>query len=176
MDKIDLEILHTLQESGRITNSDLAKKVGLSAPSVLERVRKLEESDVITGYSARIDPKKVGRGQVCFVAISLALHQIGSIKEFQRRIERIPEVIECHHITGEEDFLLRVNVRDMQHYEQLLLSQLTKIPGTSKIKTMVVLSPLKTGSKITIDPDEFNAADLGRNKSRQSVRGNRNSS
>ena len=172
MDKIDLEILRTLQENGRITNSDLAKRVGLSAPSVLERVRKLEESGVITGYTARIDPDQVGRGQMCYVAISLSLHQIGSINEFQRRIETIPEVIECFHITGEEDFLVRVMVRDMQHYEDLLLNQLTKIPGTSKIKTMVVLSTIKKAARIHLDDEEL--ASAAGSRSRRGPRRNRN--
>lgn len=156
MDNINLQILRTLQEQGRITNSNLAKKVGLSAPSVLERVRKLEESGVIKGYSANIDPEKVGRGQSCFVAISIAMHQKANINEFRKSIDEIPEVIECFHITGEEDFLLRVAVKDMSHYEELLLNHLTKIPGISKIKTMVVLSPLKTGTKFELDPDELN--------------------
>jgi Lrp/AsnC family leucine-responsive transcriptional regulator len=151
MDKIDLQILRALQENGRITNSDLAKLVGLSAPSVLERVRKLEEAKVITGYEAKINPEKVGRGQTCYVACSLALHQIGSIHEFQKRINQISEIIDCYHVTGEEDFLLKVAVRDMKHYEDLLVNQLTKIPGTSKIKTMVVLSPIKTGTRVELD-------------------------
>ncbi|HUX08066.1 MAG TPA: Lrp/AsnC family transcriptional regulator [Acidobacteriota bacterium] len=152
MDKIDAEILNNLQVNGRITNSELAKRVGLSAPSVLERVRKLEESGVISGYSARINPDKVGRGTTCFVAVSLALHQQDSIKSFKQEIDDIPEVLECFHITGEEDYLLRVTVRDMQHYRDLLLNRLTKIPGLSKLKTMVVLSQIKIKTELEVDP------------------------
>ena len=166
MDTIDQQILHTLQENGRITNSDLAKKVGLSAPSVLERVRKLEEAGVITGYAAKINAAKVGRGQTCYVAISLALHQIGNIHEFQKEIEQIPEVIDCFHITGEEDFLLKVQVRNMNHYEDLLLSRLTKIPGTSKIKTMVVLSTIKSGTKLELSKEELESTGAGKSKPR----------
>lgn len=166
MDHIDVQILHILQENGRVTNSELAKRVGLSAPSVLERVRKLEDGGVITGYKVKIDPEKVGRGQLCYVAIGLSLHQIGNITEFQRQIERIPEVLDCFHITGEEDFLLKVMVRDMKHYEEVLLSKLTKIPGTSKIKTMVVLSTIKTDTKLDIDPEEMAADEAGRSRGR----------
>lgn len=151
MDAIDAEILLILQDNGRVTNSELAKRVGLSAPSVLERVRKLEDAGVITGYSARVDAVKVGRGTTCYVAVSLSLHQQRSIEAFQSHIEKIPEVMECYHITGEEDYLLRVAVRDMKHYEDLLLSSITKIPGLSKIKTMVVLSPLKQKTKLNVD-------------------------
>ena len=156
MDKIDLNILKTLQANGRITNSELSKTVGLSAPSVLERVRKLEETGIITGYTAKIDAQKVGRGQTCYVAISLSLHQIGNIQTFQRKMEEISEVIECYHITGEEDFLLKVSVRDVQHYEEVLLENFTKLEGVSKIKTMIVLSTLKKGSPLEIDLEELN--------------------
>lgn len=156
MDSIDLQILKTLQSNGRITNSELAKTVGLSAPSVLERVRKLEEQQIITGYTARIDARKVGRGQTCYVAISLSLHQIGNIQIFQDNIEAIPEVIECYHITGEEDFLLKVKVRDVQHYEEVLLQHFTKLEGLSKIKTMIVLSTLKKESPLMLDEAELN--------------------
>jgi len=152
MDTIDVQILGHLQEHGRITNSELARRVGLSAPSVLERVRKLEESGVITGYTALVDSEKVGRGTTCLVALSLSLHQKDRIEVFSSAIEQIPEVLECCHITGEEDYMLRVSVRDMAHYEHLLLSKLTKIPGVSKIKTMVVLSRIKAGGRLEVDP------------------------
>lgn len=155
MDAIDLKIIQILQKQGRITNSDLAKRVGLSAPSVLERVRKLEEAGIITGYQARIDGVKVGRGQICYVAIGLAMHQKVEINEFQKNVNEIPEIIECYHITGEEDYLLKVMVRDMAHYEEILLHKLTKIPGTSKIKTMVVLSEIKSSSTIELDESEL---------------------
>jgi Lrp/AsnC family leucine-responsive transcriptional regulator len=166
MDKIDAEILQNLQRSGRITNSELAKRVGLSAPSVLERVRKLEESGVIIGYSARIDPEKIGRGTTCFVAVSLALHQQDSIKSFRKEIDAIPEVLECYHITGEEDYLLRVVVRDMQHYRDLLINRLTKIPGVSKLKTMVVLSPLINKTELEVDSSVLSPEGNNRNRTR----------
>lgn len=166
LDSIDLEIIQTLQGSGRITNSDLAKKVGLSAPSVLERVRKLEESGVITGYHAQIDGAKVARGQICYVAISLGMHQKVEINEFHKRVNEIPEIIECYHITGEEDYLLKVMVRDMAHYEQLLLNKLTKIPGTSKVKTMVVLSTIKTRSTLNLDLDEITVNEKHRTRNK----------
>jgi Lrp/AsnC family leucine-responsive transcriptional regulator len=167
MDKIDAEILKNLQTNGRMTNSELAKRVGLSAPSVLERVRKLEESGVITGYSARVNPEKVGRGTTCFVAVSLALHQQDSIKSFKKEIESIPEVLECYHITGEEDYLLRVAVRDMQHYRNLLINDLTKISGVSKVKTMVVLSPIKNKTELEVDPTAVTSE--GNNRSRNRI-------
>jgi Lrp/AsnC family leucine-responsive transcriptional regulator len=164
MDKTDLLILQTLQTNGRITNSNLAKKVGLSAPSVLERVRKLEEAGIITGYHAKIEGSRVGRGQTCYVAISLSMHQKVEINEFHKRVNEIPEIIECFHITGEEDYLLKVMVRDMAHYEELLLNKLTKIPGTSKVKTMVVLSSIKTRSTIELDESELKPVEKARSR------------
>ena len=167
MDRIDAQILHTLQTNGRITNSELAKRVGLSAPSVLERVRKLEESGVICGYAARVDAEAIGRGTTCFVALSLALHQQDSIDSFVDEIDGIPEILDCYHITGEEDYLLRVAVRDMKHYEELLLDRLTKIPGISKLKTMVVLSPIKSRSELEVDESVLNSGSGGNNRGRR---------
>lgn len=169
MDSIDVHILRILQENGRITNSDLAKQVGLSAPSVLERVRKLEDAGVITGYAAKVDPERVGRGTTCFVAVSLALHRQDAIAEFLRGIEEIPEILACYHITGEEDYLLQVAVRDMKHYQELLLSRFTKFPGINKIKTMVVLSPILVRSKLEVDESvtKAEADSRARNSSRR---------
>ncbi len=168
MDRIDAEILKNLQLNGRITNSELAKRVSLSAPSVLERVRKLEESGVISGYAARINPDKIGRGTTCFVAVSLALHQQDSIVSFKAEIDNIPEVLDCFHITGEEDYLLRVTVRDMQHYRDLLLNRLTKIPGLSKLKTMVVLSQIKIKTELEVDSSAIDRESNNRNRGRNS--------
>jgi DNA-binding Lrp family transcriptional regulator len=131
---------------------------------VLERVRKLEEAGIITGYHARIDGSKVNRGQTCYVAISLGMHQKVEINEFHKRVNEIPEIIECFHITGEEDYLLKVMVRDMAHYEELLLNKLTKIPGTNKVKTMVVLSAIKKWGTVDLDESELKPVEKSRSR------------
>ena len=151
MDNIDKKILHILQGHGRITNAELAKKLGLSPPTVLERVRKLEQSGIIEKYIALINPQAVNRGTIAFVAVSLSRHGDKAIESFLQAILGIPEVLECYHITGEEDYLLKVCVQDIPAYRNFLMEKLTKIPGISKIKTSFVLSPLKKETSLPIE-------------------------
>lgn len=151
MDNIDKKILELLQGNGRITNAELAKKIGVSPPTVLERVRKLEKRGVIEKYITLINPQMVGRGTTAFVAVSLSQHKDKAIESFRQAILRIPEVLECYHITGEEDYLLKVCIQDIPAYRNFLMEKLTKIPGISKIKTSFVLSPLKKETKLPIE-------------------------
>ena len=151
LDQIDKKILNLLQENGRITNAQLAKEVGLSPPPMLERVRKLEKNSIIKKYVALVDPKKVDRGTIAFVAVSLRFHRQDAIQEFVIEIQKFPEVLECYHITGEEDYLLKVIIKDIAEYERFLLEKLTRFSGISKIKTFFILSTLKQETKIPID-------------------------
>jgi Lrp/AsnC family leucine-responsive transcriptional regulator len=143
MHPVDRQIVEILQEQGRIPNVQLAERVGLSPPAVLERVRKLEEKGVITGYTAIVDNKKVGMGTVAFVAVSLNLHQKDSIENFHEFVEACSSVRECYHIAGTDDYLLKVYTRDIDDYENFLLHSLTRIRGIDRVKTMFVLSTLK---------------------------------
>ncbi len=143
LDPIDKKILEILQKNGRITNSELARRVGISPPPTLERVRKLERKGIIRKYVALIDPDAAGKGTVAFVAISLDRHLIKSIDRFTRAIERFPEVMECYHISGQEDYILKVAVKNIHEYERFILERLTKIPAVSKIQTSFVLSTVK---------------------------------
>jgi Lrp/AsnC family leucine-responsive transcriptional regulator len=151
LDNADKKILNILQANGRITNSQLAKEVGLSPPPMLERVRKLEKNGIIKKYVALVDPKKLDRGTIAFVAVSLRFHRQDAIQEFVTEIQKIPEVLECHHITGEEDYLLKVVIKDISEYERFLLEKLTRFSGISKIKTSFILSTLKQETKIPVD-------------------------
>ncbi len=150
MDDTDRKILAILQEEGRLPNARIAERVGLSPPTVLERIRKLEEKGVIVGYTALVDAGHVGLNAVVFVAISLALHRAESIEEFRERILGLPEVLECHHVTGEDDFLLKVVVPDIANYEDFLLHKLTRVEGVSKIKSSFVLSTLKRDARLPL--------------------------
>ena len=143
MHPVDRQIVEILQEQGRISNVQLAERVGLSPPAVLERVRKLEEKDVITGYTAMVDNKKVGMGTVSFVAVSLNLHQKDSIENFHEFVGACSSVRECYHIAGNDDYILKVYTRDIDDYENFLLHSLTRIKGIDRVKTMFVLSTLK---------------------------------
>ena len=143
IDETDRKILSILQAQGRLANARVAEEVGLSPPTVLERIRKLEEKGIITGYTALVDAPSVGLRAVVFVAITLSLHRAESIEIFRRKILDMPEVLECHHTTGEDDFLLKVVVPDIANYEDFLLHKLTRLEGIGKIKSAFVLSTLK---------------------------------
>ena len=163
---VDRQIVKILQEQGRIPNVQLAERVGLSPPAVLERVRKLEERGVINGYTALVDNKKVGMGSVTFVAVSLNLHQKDSIENFHAFVESCSSVRECYHIAGSDDYLLKVYSKDIDDYENFLLHSLTRIKGIDRVKTMVVLSTLKRETGVPMEEtgcaDRENGGNSGR--------------
>ncbi len=150
LDETDVQLLHLLQNDGRITNADLAKKVGLSPPSVLQRVRALEKAGLIKSYVAILDPERLGLRITAMVMISLSLHQEQPIERFRKGVQEIPEIIECYHVSGDFDFLLKVVVKDMRSYEVFLREKLSKIKGIGKITTNFVLATNKSTTKIPL--------------------------
>lgn len=140
---VDKKILEILQKNGRIPNVQLASEVNLSPSAVLERVRKLEEKGIIKNYTAIVDHKKVGLGTVAFVAVSLNLHQKDAIENFHRFVGECAKVLECYHLAGAEDYLLKVYSQNIDDYEDFLLNTLTRTKGVDRVKTMFVLSTLK---------------------------------
>lgn len=151
LDEIDLGILARLQRDGRITNADLAKAVNLSPPSVLQRVRALEKAGLIRGYHALLDPERLGLRITAMVGITLALHQDMAIERFRRAVMDIPEILECHHVSGDFDFLLKVVVRDMRAYEAFVREKLSRIKGVGQIRTSFVLGTTKSTTQIPIE-------------------------
>jgi len=147
---VDKRILEILQKNGRIPNVQLASEVDLSPSAVLERVRKLEERGYIKKYTAIVDHKKVGLGTVAFVAVSLNLHQKDAIENFHRFVSECAKVLECYHLAGAEDYLLKVYSRDIDDYEDFLLNTLTRTKGIDRVKTMFVLSTLKRETALPI--------------------------
>lgn len=143
LDEVDVKLLSLLQEDGRITNADLAKSVGLSPPSVLQRVRALEKAGLIRGYHALLDADRLGLRITVFAMITLALHQEQPIERFRRSVMEIEEILECYHISGEFDFLMKIVVKDIKAYEQLVREKLSKIKGIGQIRSSFVLAPTK---------------------------------
>jgi len=174
MHPVDRQILEILQEQGRIPNVQLAERVGLSPPAVLERVRKLEEKGVITGYTALVDNRKVGMGTVAFVAVSLNLHQKDSIENFHVFVVECSSVRECYHIAGTDDYLLKVYTRDIDDYENFLLHSLTKIKGIDRVKTMFVLSTLKRETGVPVEVTGCGEPAAGRNGNGERRNGRKN--
>lgn len=151
-DKTDLKILKILQENGRITNLQLATSIGLSPAPTLERVRKLENSGFIKSYHAFVDEEKLGLGIKSFIQVSLDFHSHNAIPEFVEAVKSIPEVTECHHVTGNCDFILKVYVKDIKAYEAVIMEKIATIPYVKTFQSMVIMS---TSKKEPIVPLEY---------------------
>jgi DNA-binding Lrp family transcriptional regulator len=152
MDEIDRNILKTLQENARITNADLADKVGLSPAPCLRRVRALEEDKVIRKYVTLVDPAAINLGVTVFVQITLDLQVENRLEMFEKAILRRPEVLECYLMTGDSDYLIRVVVPDVAAYEQFLKQSLTRIEGVAGIKSSFALKQVKYSTVLPLDP------------------------
>ena len=152
LDTTDKKILNILQESGRITNARLAQEVGLSPPAVLERVRRLELSGIIEKYVAILDRDQAGFGLQTIVMVCLSHHQISSLESVKDRLTQMDEVLECHQLTGEVDFLLKVAVKDMRSYTDFVNNKLSGIPGIQNVKTSFILETLKNSTALKLTP------------------------
>lgn len=140
IDRIDQRILHELQADGRISNQELADRVGLSPSPCLRRVRALEESGLIAGYHAVLDARKLGLSLMALVHISMDQHTPERFENFESKIAALPEVLECLLITGQDaDYQLKVVVTDMDAYQHLLLDKFTRIEGVSGVHSSFVL-------------------------------------
>lgn len=140
LDRYDQQILEILQTDGRINNQDLADRIGLSPSPCLRRVRALEESGLIVGYRALLDAKKLGLSLMAIVHISMDRHTPERFANFEASVGVLPEVLECLLITGQDaDYQIKVAVRDMDHYQALLLNKLTRIEGVTGVHSSFVL-------------------------------------
>jgi Lrp/AsnC family leucine-responsive transcriptional regulator len=152
LDDIDRALLDMLQRQGRVTNVKLAKEVGLSQASALERVRKLEERGYIERYVALVNAERVGRGTVAWALVSLAFHKEQSIDAFVGALQRLEDVLECYHVTGEDDYLLKVLVPDIASYREFLLDLLSQDLGVAHVKSMMVLDTIKRETRVPLAP------------------------
>lgn len=151
LDKINKKILKIVQNDGSITNSELSKKVGLAPASTLERVRKLEQSGIIRKYVGLVDSVKIGKEITAFVEITLLQHNSELINTFINEVTAMPEVLECHHIAGDKDFLLKIVTADLKHYKEFALEKLAELKGVGKIQTLFSLNTVKDTTAIPID-------------------------
>ncbi len=150
LDNIDRRILRELQDDGRISFVNLADKVGLSTSPCLERVRRLERDGFITGYSARLDPALLDAGLLVFVEISLNYTSGRIFEEFRDAVRKWPQILECHLVAGEYDYLLKVRISDMSAYRQLLGDILQQLPGVSDSRTLVAMETIVESSRIEV--------------------------
>lgn len=150
LDATDKKILEILQANSNITNAQLAIEIGLSPAPTLERVKKLENSGVVKSYHAVVDPAAIGMGVSTFVTVSLKGHNKENIEKFIRAIKEIEEVIECHHVTGQADFILKIVAPDIPAYQTLMLEKVSNIEVVDNLQSTIILSTFKDSKVIPI--------------------------
>jgi Lrp/AsnC family leucine-responsive transcriptional regulator len=146
MDATDRAIVDLLLTDARATQQEIAKKVKLSQPSVADRIRKLEETKVILGYTARVDPRRLGHDITAFIGVSIEHPKY--FDTFAKRVLALPGVLECHRVAGPESYLLKVRTESTSTLDQLLVQSLRTIPGVSSTQTTIVLASVKEDAHV----------------------------
>jgi len=150
LDRTDYRILHHLQNDGRLTNLELAERIGLSPSPCLRRVRALEDAGILKRYVGIVDAKAVGLPISAFINVSLRSQEVGALDAFQNAVTSFPEVMECYLMTGNSDYLLRVVMPDLESYERFLAEKLTRIPGIGNIQTSFALKPVVARTELPL--------------------------
>lgn len=153
LDEIDRRILRELQRDGRLQNVELAKRVGLSPSPCLRRVRLLEEAGVIDRYVALLNPTQIGMGLTVFARVWLTGQDAATVDRFTKRVQQLPEVVECHLMAGDCDFLLRIVAPNLDAYRQFQIDHLTRIEGVQSVKTEVPMQRIKVSSELPLRED-----------------------
>jgi DNA-binding Lrp family transcriptional regulator len=150
VDDLDRRLLTYMQGDARASTAELARRLNLSAPGLQKRLRKLEERGVIKLYATIVRREAVGLNLLCFVHVMLAHHRPESVKRFPGRVERMPEVLECHFLTGEFDYLLKVVLTNHDHLERFLFEKLMKVDGVDRIRTSIVVKEVKASTLLPL--------------------------
>ncbi len=150
LDRTDLRLLAVLQSEGRITNAELAERVNLSPSACLRRLQRLEADKVVTGYAAQVDPQAVGLGLQAFVRVQLVKHEADVIERFVERVAGWDEVVACHALTGDMDYLLHVYVVDLDDFSRFLLDRLLNAAGVADVNSSFVLRTVKRSPSLPL--------------------------
>jgi Lrp/AsnC family leucine-responsive transcriptional regulator len=148
LDSVDLQILEHLQKNGRTTQTDISKAIGLAPSGILERIRKLEAKGVIQGYTATVDPRVLDLRMLAFVAVRS--DEVAADDRIANELAATPEVLEVHHVAGEDCYLVKVRARDAEHLGQLLRTRIGRIAGVRSTRTTIVLDTVKETSRLPI--------------------------
>ncbi|MFA7439019.1 Lrp/AsnC ligand binding domain-containing protein [Castellaniella sp.] len=143
LDRIDRRILDLLQQNGRLSMTELADTVGLTVTPCIERVRRLERERIITGYHARVAPQALDAGLLVFVEISMSSKSERTFEDFRREILCIPQVLECHLVSGDFDYMVKARIKEISQYRNLLGNILLRLPGVTQTKSCVVMEEVK---------------------------------
>lgn len=150
LDRTDIAILRVLQAEGRISNVELSDRVHLSPPATLARVRRLEQEGFISGYAAMLNREKLGQDNLALIEIALELHQHERIAEVLDRLVAMPEVLECYHVTGEYDYMIKVSTVNNRALDHFIAARLIPLPGIARIHTSIVLKALKQTTQLDL--------------------------
>jgi Lrp/AsnC family leucine-responsive transcriptional regulator len=153
LDAIDRRILDVLQADGRASNVDLSARVHLSAPQCLRRVRSLEERGVIRGYCAQVARETLGLGVMAYVSLNIDGGQFGKVREIEASIRAFPQILECHTVSGDNDYLLKVVARDLKSLSQFLTDRLMRLPGVDDVRSMICMEEVKAPAALPVDID-----------------------
>ena len=151
MDTTDKNILNALQKNARITNKELAQEMGLSTTPIFERVKKLEKQGIIKNYVALVDNTKVDKSLISFISVKLEKHSKGHLMNFENAANRLPEVMECYHIAGHTDYILKVAVADMVEYKRFITDRISAIENISSIDSAFVMNEVKRETAYTVN-------------------------
>jgi len=151
LDQIDLTILRELQEDSKISIAELARRVSLSPPAVHARIKRLEDMDIICGYVTLIQREAIGYDMLCFIQVSLQTHNPDTVKAFRLQIAEMPEVLECHQLIGDIDYLLKVVIKNKSDLQRFLMERLTPIEGLARVKTSMSLTEIKSTTVLPLD-------------------------
>ena len=151
LDAIDRKILENLQVSGRMSNVELAAAIHLSAPQCFRRVRALEERGVIRGYHASVEAASVGLDVTAYVSLNIVGNAFGQVREIEAQLRDFPQVLECHIVSGDCDYLLKVVARDLKSLSHFLTDRLMQVPGVANVRSMICLEEIKPSGPMPVD-------------------------
>jgi Lrp/AsnC family leucine-responsive transcriptional regulator len=153
MDSLDYRILDMLQRDGRATQLEISRAIGLSQPAVAERIRKLEDRGVITGYTARVDATKLGKDITAFIGVNIEHPKY--FEGFAKKVMALPEVLEAHRVAGQESYILKVKTANTRTLDQLLVETLRTISGVTGTHTTIVLTSIKEETHVQVSPEQL---------------------
>ena len=151
LDKLDRRILAILQKDGRLSMKDLGEQVGLSITPCIERVKRIERDGIISGYHARVNPAALGASLLMFVQITLSNKSGEMFEQFRREVLRIPQVLECHLVSGDFDYIIKARIREMSEYRKLLGDIMLQLPGAAQSKSYVVMEEIKETLTLNVE-------------------------
>lgn len=151
MDSLDYRIIDMLQRDGRATQLEISREIGLSQPAVAERIRKLEERGVITGYTARVDAGKLGKDITAFIGVNIEHPKF--FEGFAKKVMALPEVLEAHRVAGQDSYILKVRTANTKSLDQLLVETLRTISGVTRTHTTIVLTSIKEETLVQVSPE-----------------------